>query len=80
MPFVILYFGLFFFFLTCDYAYQYVIWDACAYSQLRHFFPHKDMTTSSKKKLALNTNFLLLNHTGFMLGASFSQSASLVAN
>lgn len=27
-----------FVFLTCDYAYQYVIWDACAYSQLRHFF------------------------------------------
>ena len=81
MPFVILYFVLFcFVFLTCDYAYQYVIWDACAYSQLRYFFPYKDMTTSSKKKLALNTNFLLLNHTGFMLGASLSQSASLVAN
>ena len=37
MPFVILY-CFCFVFLTCDYAYQYVIWDACAYSQLRHFF------------------------------------------
>lgn len=56
MPFVILYC---FVFLTCDCTYQYVIWDACAYSQLGHFFPYKDMTTSSKKMVALNTNFLL---------------------
>ena len=35
--------------MSCDYAYQYVIWDACAYSQLEHFFPYKDITTNSKK-------------------------------